>query len=219
MYGECSRGCLRHSVRVSRTSLAFDAVAGRSARGQKTANRIATPSFAAHAYAEMVRQLRNFGRAPVLEFYETLHGVGGLFIADQWVIAVGLRDIQEIADRVLSNHWYEVAKIAQSLAARQNSVVKDVRSVMIGAGIGRCIAHELGHAVLYRGWRNPFHPDEEAGADYYAGRLDAARGTNWQLGEMFFRAIGCVGPTCNHPTPADRSNAYVTGYEEQLRAA
>jgi hypothetical protein len=81
------------------------------------------------------------------------------------------------------------------------------------------MAHELGHAMIAQGWRNPFFPDAEAGADYYAGKLDAARRHDWRIGSLIFQHIGCVGRTCAHPTPAARRDAYQRGYGEQQRAA
>jgi len=79
----------------------------------------------------------------------------------------------------------------------------------------RCIAHELGHAMISRGASNPYAPDDEAGADYYAGGFDAARNKNRDLGELFFHAIGCVGSSCTHPAPDVRAAAYRAGYVAQ----
>jgi len=168
----------------------------------------------------MVAKVRALGTPPALEVYDDLHGVGGLFIPAHWVIAVGLKDITDVSDQILATRRDEVAFISNDLARTRGLRVDDLRRLLTVSGLVRCIAHELGHALIYRGWVNPFALDGEAGADYYAGQIDASRGTDWRLGEMFFRAIGCRGPTCDHPSPEGRSNAYVTGYDNlPFRAA
>jgi len=198
--------------------LLFEATVANGWPAQKVANRVSTPFGMANAYTDMVSKIPGFS-PPTLEFYDDLHGVGGLFLADQWVIAIGVRDMEEIADHVFATRWAEVVQIVAQLAREQGMVVRDVRQVMIGMGMERCISHELGHSLISCGWHNPFAPDQEAGADFYAGKLDAARGQSWRLGEMIFRAIGCTGPTCDHPTPDGRSQAYVAGYNEQSSSA
>jgi hypothetical protein len=219
MFLYCPKGCCRQSRRHGADALAFETVGAWGESSAATARRVATPPEMQKAYSAMASKLRDFGRPPTLEFYDDLHGVGGLFIPGDWVIAIGRKDMADIVERVLSTRWAEVARVAQEVAAAKGFAITDVRKVMLGAAMGRCIAHELGHAAIHRGWHNPFAPDGEAGADYYAGRLDAARGNDWRLGEMFFRAIGCVGPSCSHPSPQGRSNAYVTGYREQTQRA
>lgn len=167
------------------------------------------------AYADMVSKVRIRFSAPQLEFYDDLRGVGGLFIADAWSIAVGQKDIEAIVDRLLATRYKDVAQVVYQLGQAKGVNVSAVRTVLLDSAMARCIAHELGHALIHVGCHNPYAPDGEAGADYYAGRLDAARGIDWQLGEMFFRAIGCVGPTCTHPSPQGRSSAYCDGFNEQ----
>jgi hypothetical protein len=167
----------------------------------------------------MVSRIPGLARPPELEFYDDLHGVGGLFIADQWVIAVGQADMERIVENLIATRPTDVARVVQDIAAAQGAPINSVRKVLLGGAMGRCIAHELGHALIFRGYVNPYAPDEEAGADHYAGRLDAARGKGGRLGEMFFRAIGCVGPTCHHPSPQGRVVAYSSGYHAQVQSA
>ncbi|HVY31038.1 MAG TPA: hypothetical protein VHB79_30995 [Polyangiaceae bacterium] len=220
MHISCPKGCTRRAWRIAPHVLAIEP-AGLMRRGSASrATRIATPHGIGDAYAQMVSKVRHLGTAPALEVYDDLHGVGGLFIPDNWVIAVGLKDIADISDRILSTRHDDVAAIARDLARTKGPRVDDLRGLLIVSGMVRCVGHELGHALIHRGWVNPFSPDGEAGADYYAGQIDAARGTDWRLGEMFFRAIGCRGPTCSHPSPENRSTAYMTGYENmRFRAA
>lgn len=217
MFLHCPKGCHRRGQRLPGGVLAFQSGSAKGSGMSGTARLVAIPHGIETAYAEMVRLLENFGRAPSLEFYDYLHGVGGLFIPDDWVIAIGVKDIEDVADAVLSTRREEVSRIMNELSPGRGNAPNFVRKLLIASGMGRCVAHELGHAVIFRGWHHPFDPDGEAGADYYAGKFDAARGADWRLGEMFFRAIGCTGPTCDHPTPDGRSNAYLVGYREQSR--
>ncbi|MFY0584344.1 hypothetical protein ACN28S_67565 [Cystobacter fuscus] len=213
------KGCHRSTRRFANGALFFEAAGTHSVPATRTSTRIATPAPMEEAYTEMLTRVPNLRPAPTLEFYDDLHGFGGLFMAEPWVVAVGQKDIETIADQLLSTRHLEVARVARELGAARNVNVTSIRTVLLGSAMARCIAHELGHAMLYCGFHNPYAPDEEAGADYYAGRLDASRRIDWRLGEMFFRSIGCVGPTCTHPTPANRSSAYVTGYNEQYSKA
>lgn len=219
MFLHCQKGCHRRGRRYSDGVLAFEGALASREGSSNTAHRVAAPPGMEKAYHEMVALVADFGQAPTLEFYDDLHGVGGLFIPDEWVIAIGVKDIEDIADSVLSARSVEVTRIATELSPRIGHSPNAVRNLMIAAGMGRCAAHELGHAVIFKGWINPFAPDGEAGADYYAGRFDAARGADRRLGEMFFRAIGCIGPTCDHPAPETRSKAYLVGYREQQQRA
>lgn len=207
----CPKGCRQHARRVG-TSLALHEASGRGT----TAVRVATRPSMTAAYAQMLAQIPSLRPAPALEFYDDLHGVGGLFIPTAWVIAVGVKDMERLVDNLLATRHDEVVAIAHELAQASGTRPSSVRELLIGAAMGRCMSHELGHALIFRGWPNPYRPDEEAGADYYAGKLDAARGRDWRIGALFFAEIGCIGPTCTHPTPHERRNAYTYGYNEQL---
>jgi hypothetical protein len=153
---------------------------------------------------------------PVLEFYDDLHGAGGMFIPADWAILVGVADMRRIAADVVRVSGHRVAEIMAGSTGRRPTA-QEVLGFTAEAATRRCMAHELGHALLSRGANNPYAPDDEAGADYYAGRLDAARDKNLEFGEMFFHAIGCVGPTCDHPPPDMRAAAYRAGYLDQKR--
>lgn len=211
----CIKCCQRPAWHLSDGRLAFQSPRARGVAPADSAGRVDAPPGMLEAYADMVSRVPDLGQPPSLEFYDDLHGVGGLFIADAWTIAIGIRDIEDITTVVLSEHFAEVAQITNELSPGRGDSPATVWSVMKAAGMGRCVAHELGHAVIFRGWSNPFAPDQEAGADYYAGRFDAARGADWRLGEMFFHAIGCVGTSCRHPSPDGRSHAYIRGYRQQ----
>ncbi len=219
MYLHCKKGCHRQGRRYPGGILAFESTFTKSGGATSTAHRVAAPPGMETAYHQMVALLPDFGRAPSLEFYDDLHGVGGLFMPADWAIAIGVKDIEGIADSVLNTRRSELTRIVVELFPSTWNLPRTVRNLTIAAGMGRCAAHELGHAVIYKGWNNPFAPDQEAGADYYAGRFDAARRADLRLGEMFFRAIGCTGPTCDHPTPDIRSRAYVMGYRDQSQRA
>lgn len=219
MHLHCPKGCLRRSRCLSDGSRVIESIDTAGNPAQDVARGVRTPSAISRAYGQMTSRVRSLEHAPKLEFYDNLHGVGGLFIPDQWVIAVGVQDIGEIADRLLAERGPEIEQIANELGMAKRVRVTDARQLVVVAGTCRCIAHELGHAILFRGEVNPFYPDEEAGADYYAGKIDAARRTDWRLGEMFFSAIGCRGPSCSHPSPEERAGAYLAGYREQMPGA
>jgi hypothetical protein len=78
------------------------------------------------------------------------------------------------------------------------------------------MAHELGHALIFTGAANPCAPDGEAGADYYAGKFDAAGGRSPDLGALFFWSIGCAGDFCDHPSPDIRAAACRAGFDAHL---
>jgi hypothetical protein len=142
-----------------------------------------------------------------------------MFSGNDWVILVGVGDMLHAAGNVLA-HWYPAAEAVCMAGSRGHRPSRPalLQFVMAAATV-RCMAHEFGHALIASGMANPYEPDGEAGADYYAGRLDAARGRSRQLGEMFFWSIGCVGLSCTHPRPDVRAAAYGAGYGVQLVAA
>jgi hypothetical protein len=167
-------------------------------------------------YQALVQMTQLSRSPPALEFYDDLHDVGGLFSGADWVIMVGLRDMERIAARVLSKWSERVADIYANGNGGARPTREVLRNYVHQAATRRCMAHEIGHALIYRGAANRYAPDGEAGADYYAGRLDAERRRSQALGEIFFWTIGCVGSSCDHPSPDDRAAAYNAGYADQL---
>jgi hypothetical protein len=148
------------------------------------------------------------GSPPALEFCDDLHGVGGLFDSANWVIMIGVRDMQLVAAEVVRRRPKKLArlyKVPVSTPAAQ-LVSRTVRVATV-----RCMAHEIGHALIFRGAPNPHWPDDEAGADHYAGMLDAARGESREFGKAFFFSIGCTRVGCSHPPPTKREAAYDAG--------
>jgi hypothetical protein len=210
------KGCLRRVTRCARRAslhaLAF--VAG-GVGGTSVAVRAAPPNGIENEYAQMIASTPLRASPPALEFYEDLHGVGGLFDAQNWAILVGIRDMCEIAASVISRWPKEVATLYLSGRPGFWPTAIALSTFAFDAAVRRCVAHELGHALRSWGASNPYAPDDEAGADYYAGRLDAACGRSRDLGEMFFYAIGCVGESCDHPSPPNRAAAYGAGFDAQ----
>lgn len=216
----CCQGCIRPATRYANGALTFHSANHDGRTEQKRSTRVALPPEFRTDYDAMVRRTPLKANPPILELYDTLHGVGGMFIADpdQWVIVVGIQDMREIAAGVVARWETRVATIfANSSGGWPNR--DQVHAFAFAAAMRRCTAHEIGHALLAAGSANPYAPDAEAGADYYAGRLDAACGRNRELGEMFFFSIGCVGTMCDHPSPSARATAYGKGYEDQQRTA
>jgi hypothetical protein len=217
MYASCSHGCCRPARRERGDALSFDMSSASGQRTRGLARRIPVPKEMTQAYTDMVSRLPGLIKAPTLEFYDDLQGFGGLFISDSWVIAVGQSDMERIVETLIATRPADVDRVIRDIAAAQSAPINSVRKVLLGGAMGRCMAHELGHSLIFLGYMNPYAPDEEAGADYYAGRLDAARGRGGRLGEMFFRAIGCVGSMCHHPSPHGRVTAYSSGYYAQMQ--
>lgn len=178
------------------------------------ANLVATPSHVRREFDAIVAQTAL--KPPTFEIYDSLRGVGGIFIADQWAIIVGMDDMRQIAAAMQRNWPGPLAALLASAIGRRPRL-EEIAEWLVWEATSRCIAHEVGHALIYRGLGNPYHPDQEAGADYYAGRLDCARGNNLEIGKMFFQTIGCVGDLCTHPDPANRAAAYTAGYLAQAR--
>lgn len=215
---ECRKGCCRSAWPHGPEHIALDAPPTlRGYREPRISRRLPTPQAMADAYASMLHAVKGLP-PPRLEFFDTLHGSGGLFFFDSWVIGIGLTDAGVIADALLRDHPDEVRRIALELAAGRRLARVDLRKIILGGVMGRVIAHELGHALLARGYRNPYAPDAEAGADFYAAKFDAARGKNGRLGQLVFHTVGCTGRLCTHPSPDTRAAVYAHGYNEQLAA-
>ena len=215
----CPKGCCdRNAVQYRNGLLTFVGPSGYGYEETKTAARVGTSPTLQRRYLGMISMTALRENPPTFEVHDDLHGVGGMFIADQWAIVVGAQDMRRIAHDVLGRWSHQVATIFVQTNGHWPTQEQLVHFVTEAATL-RCIAHEIGHALIASGSGNPYHPDEEAGADYYAGRLDAAHGRSVELGKMFFYAIGCTGRTCSHPRPPTRAAAYAFGYDAQQRAA
>lgn len=187
-------------------------------RHRRSARQVpAIPAFE-RAYREMADAVASV-RVPRLKFYDDLHDMGGLFVAADWVICLGIADMYRIADGVIASNRLLVEREVRKMATRAGVPTPDLRNVVFGAAAGRCLGHELGHALLSLGYSNPYDPDEEAGADYYAGKFDSVRGKSPELGAAFFAEIGCTGSRCTHPAPLKRAQAYLRGHRDQSRNA
>jgi hypothetical protein len=216
-YLTCPKGCLRPVSRFHNGALSFQGF-GPSGVQLNESRRVSVPAAMRADYQRMIACTGFSSNPPVLEFHDDLHDVGGIFDAQHWAIFVGIKDMQRFAAEVL-RRWS--TRVAEIWAMGHAGAKLDSAGLFVFAtevAMRRCIAHELGHAIIFRGARNPYAPDGEAGADYYAGRLDAARGYNAELGAMFFHVIGCVGPSCTHPDPDSRAAAYQAGYVRQQNA-
>jgi hypothetical protein len=215
----CPKGCERDVTRFSNGAAAFEKCGCTGLAEARVSVRVQPPPGMAEEYAAMTQLTPLAQSPPAVEFYSDLHDVGGIFSVNDWGILVGVGDMLRVASRVLTS-WQQAAEAVYLVnnGGHRPSRPTLFRFVVEAATV-RCMAHELGHALIAGGMVNPYAPDGEAGADYYAGRLDAARGRNRQLGEMFFWSIGCVGPSCTHPRPDVRAGAYGAGYGIQLVAA
>lgn len=214
----CRKGCTRPVSRYTNGVIGFTGPSAYGAPERKHATAIVVPSTMRADFDDMVCRTSLCTRPPSLEFFDDLHGVGGMFVPGDWAILVGIKDQRAIAATVVSSWPQQVAAIYAQSAGRWPTPT-ELSRFALDAAIRRCMAHEIGHALIVSGYPNRYQPDEEAGADYYAGEFDAVRGKNRALGEMFFFSIGCTGPSCTHPAPTVRAAAYRAGYDVQARAA
>jgi hypothetical protein len=185
---------------------------------QKVATQVPIPDAMRKDFDIMVSRT-NLQNAPTLEFYSNLHGVGGMFVGDQWAILIGVQDQQEIAAAVFRRWPAELQRIYLRVNKGRIPSQTQLFNWTVEAAIRRCMGHELGHALRATGRYQSPYADEEAAADYLAGKLDALRNMSPDLGRMFFFTIGCTGPSCTHPEPTTRAEAYQRGYDEQRLAA
>lgn len=214
----CARGCIRpitrnylggvsiHNYPTMRGFRSHDAVA------------IPIPQAVQRDFNDAIDQTPIVTRPPSFGLYDNLHGVGGLFVAAEWAILVGSGDMFAITRAVLATN---ASSLINSfwVANRRRPTPQELMNFGWGVSTRRCIAHEIGHAMDAAGYRtNPYASDPEASADYWAGWIEGRLGRDRTLGELFFSSIGCVGPTCTHPEPRVRAEAYREGYFTSSRS-
>lgn len=162
--------------------------------------------------AEDMRRRSGIPNPPPVYFVRSARGHGGYFIPDSNMVIVGIEDAQAIAANIWQENEAYVRAVVADIVRRHGAVPGDPWKFLWIAAAGRIVGHELGHAIVrYRGWRFGFD-NEEAAADLIAGQLDALRARDARLGRLIFDAIGCIGPRCDHPSPAGREQAYAHGY-------
>jgi hypothetical protein len=210
----CAKGRHRRFTKFP-NSIAFHGVSSHGLAEQRSATRVPTPPGTADEYAAMIQRTPLRDHPPGLEFYDDLGDVGGMFVGPDWAIMLGLGDMQRLTCKVLGQWSPQVAAIYR---ARNGAppTAHALYAYAVHSATLRCLAHELGHALICAGSVNPFAPDGEAGADYYAGRFDAEMGRSPELGALFFLSIGCTGHACNHPSPSIRATAHRAGFDAQL---
>jgi hypothetical protein len=215
MFLLCPKGCERSVARFQNGTVAFHGEAAHGFADQKSAVRVAAPRGMEVEYAAMTQRTRLHATPPALEFYDDLHDVGGMFVGLEWLIMLGVRDMQRIAGNVLRQWSPQVAALYRARTGMQPTP-QALDTFAVQTATVRCMAHELGHALIFSGASNPYAPDGEAGADYYAGKFDAAGGRSPDLGAIFFWSIGCTGASCDHPSPDIRASAHRAGFDAQL---
>lgn len=183
--------------------------------GKKTIRleRTRVPAVIRKTFKEMV-WLSGLACAPRMEFVRSLGGFGGAYLAG--LILVGVEDARELAQNIWAKHKDFLKRRMLALCGKKKSQRCQPGRLFQAAVQGRMLAHELGHAMRdFVETPTPFD-NEEAAADYLAGKLDALRGEDWRRGRLIFYSIGCEGLFCTHPTPCGRAHAYVSGYEDGL---
>jgi hypothetical protein len=215
MFLQCTTGCQQRVARFHDGRVAFHGVGVHGFADQKSAARVAAPQGLAEEYAAMIRRTALHANPPSLEFYDDLQDVGGMFVGIEWLILIGVRDMLRLAGKVLRQWSPQVAAIYGARTGI-HPTAEGLHAIAVRTVAVRCMAHELGHALIFAGAANPCEPDGEAGADYYAGRFDAAGGRSPQLGALLFWSIGCAGDVCDHPSPNIRAAAYRAGFDAQV---
>jgi hypothetical protein len=210
----CAKGRL-HGVTKFPDGIAFHEVSAHGIAEQRSATRVPAPPGMADEYATMIQRTPLRDHPPGLEFYDDLGDVGGMFVGPDWVIMLGLGDLQRLTCKVLGQWSPQVSTIYRARNGAPPST-QALYAYATHSATLRCLAHELGHALIVAGAPNPFAPDAEAGADFYAGRFDAEMGRSPELGALFFLSIGCTGHACDHPSPSIRATAHRAGFDAQL---
>ena len=180
--------------------------------GARRLHVVQTPDVLAAAYREMLGVVP-LASAPRLAVVASAHGAGGMF--SPGLIVVGKKDVLALVDQLVVDYDYELRRtVKPTVWLRPHIVVRALRRMVST----RVVAHELGHALVHAGFRTPYPHEEEAAADYLAGRMDAACGRRTDLARLLFHAIGCSGARCTHPEPDQRVAAYECGYGDQVNA-
>jgi hypothetical protein len=214
MFLNCAKGGHRHLTKFP-DGVSFHGVGTHGLAEQRSAFRVPAPPATADEYAAMIQRTPLRDHPPGLEFYDDLDNVGGMFVGPDWVIMLGLADMQRLTCKVLTQWSPQVAAIYRSRSGATPNA-HALYAFAVHSATLRCLAHELGHALITAGSPNPFAPDGEAGADFYAGRFDAEMGRSPELGALFFLSIGCTGGSCHHPSPSIRATAHRAGFDAQL---
>jgi hypothetical protein len=166
------------------------------------------PDFAVEAYRKLVPTV-NLRCVPNLVTLDHANGAGGFYV--DGVIAFGLADLEDLADRMV-NYFVTVDPQEEwrlRVFEPHRLITAEDR---LTAATTALLAHELGHAVGAQ-WRvSKFGVPEEVQADELAGQMAGALCTRSELDRAFFHAIGCTSPIgCTHPHPDARVRAYDRG--------
>jgi len=90
----CPKGCIRLVTRYQSGALSFHGPGASGSRQQQGAQAVLVPIEMRVDYAEMSVLAAFAANPPGLEFYDDLHGVGGMFVPADWVILVGVGDMR-----------------------------------------------------------------------------------------------------------------------------
>lgn len=215
MSGSCPKGCRRRWFEAGREGLVLRHPL---APARRVSQKLRTPQHLAADYQQMLTVVTGLPRRPALEVHDTLGGVGGMFVPSQNVILLDWQELDAIAARLRIDHAEEVRRFTRPAWPWTWVSQTAIESHVFTAVMRRVLAHELGHALIVAGYPHPFGGDEEAGADFYAGRIAAILGYDERFGALVFHELGCTGASCTHPRPGVRARAFVIGYREQRAA-
>lgn len=143
----------------------------------------------------------------------------------KWHFLPRLRLLQSHTTSIASGEWstfsitLDHARISAMSCAIQSLGWKnaaDSSTDFVRAVSRQLLAHEVGHFVDGQALRNEraFHGivHRELQADAVAGWLCGRAGDDALLGSTIVAQLGCRVPDCSHPTPEERSHAYLVGH-------
>ncbi len=177
---------------------------------------IPTPSWGSALY-QQIADVASVPNIPILVWLREAGGYGGFFA--HHYIAVGEKDVREIAERVCQRRFVPVP--SEWMGLFPNATTKNDVS---HAAFRVLLAHELGHAFRSRTGTASIGIPEEAGADVITGWIAEALGWPAWIDELIMAEIGCLGTedVCGHPSPEGRVNAYRQGrqsHRQQMQQA
>lgn len=113
-------------------------------------------------------------------------------------------------------NWAKASSLARQLGEAHDAEDRQACPTTIHRAVSRfLLAHEIGHLVDSEAWQIAAADhalDSELRADTIAGWLAGRTADNAMLGATVASRLGCRIPTCAHPTPAERSYAYLVGH-------
>jgi len=148
---------------------------------------------------------------PRLAMLESAGGAVGFHIGG--LVALGERDLIDLGQRVMSHfawrrtpaHHVPLLRFGNPNLVTTDEVMQQVVRIVL--------AHEVGHSWAIQSGNHKAGIAGERVADQFAGMIAQALGWRSDLDALTLAHMGCVGPSCSHPSPSTR----VADYEHARR--